>query len=1195
MHRKFIKSLGLILLLPLLFTSCAKKASNTSVTFSKSSFLVGDLSTSFDGGVLIFGRNKDTNQSFQLGLDPSSPAEIQVELPYGDYDVKAIGWHSGSSPENMIGTKYCSQISTVVDQNETPMNLAMDSATCASLTGVKLYDGDPGNIFEVQACHGVVKVPGLGERDTCEEAPSVARSIRLTYLSVDTEGNLDPSLELASKCIPTGDEYTYNLSGYFNVAQGETGFKTPVKVTAYRGTSCDDTSAISKAVPGPAAMASNNYFLKNKTNDGVSYLIGFDSCQFPGADTSTPFAAAESYVSTSNYNVICSVSQFNEIASHTSKEFIIGKTLDFAGSAPVTSSSTHFSGYIEGDIWLSHTNEPHIIGLSDSLFSSFGSNVADYAAGIEHLNIDVSAVTAGPVIAKQVKYDAELYDIRLNGTMTNSSPSQIPDGTSEGDTCGALFNQTYYNGTGTEAYTNIDFEKIVFNNFTLKCTNLAATTGNYVGALLGAATSGNTENAVNRNIRIDRIEGIVNIEVDSTNTEQVVGSMIGFIENNTTVDSWANRFTFKNSYTQTAPRIIGGLIGQHQSMAATSMGQLQLNDNNIHLDISSDLAYGSIQGAGGLVGKAYNPAQLYVKGSVTTGTINTTLKNAGGLIGHIYFESSNSFNISSSMNNATVTATGSAGGLFGTVSLDQGANIYLSTVTNRGTISGAGGSSSSEGVGGLIGTVTTPNLGGYINLNIASNKGQVTSANGYPTQSAAGSIIGVYNASNISFVGDGSYADISSIYTGGTPTPYYIGLINDISTTNIEANFDLTQTVFSGFTSTSPLSEVFAVYDTTNNYSFNYSSLTNDPFPATLVDHPLYTTSGDAKFDLFLNRFMQFDATGRSVINGSESNPFLIKSKSDLLYVNSPIGAKFSWKLTTNINMNGDFLQLSPDGYEFEGHFDGNGFTISNFVNDYGTLPTLMVNNGIFPHVSYGRIKNLNIKSGNVTFKCDTPAGYNGAGVLIGQLATYGAWDGDGDPQIFNISVSDVNITMPSGHNCGGASPFIGYFNSDNGEDAPIFQNISIVNNTIDAENSSALLGYIYVPAASTFNFKNIETIGNRFINDGALSSNAFYWQSSQTLTTSFTNTLYVGPIDGSDPTDIHTAQTGTRSGDNHYVFRKTGYSGGLDASGAVIVNTTSQDLADIASATFDDYFIHDATAGTVRLNRDYITKEIYD
>lgn len=172
MHRKLIKTLGLITLLSLLFTSCAKKASSTSVTFSKSSFLVGDLSTSFDGGVLIFGRNKDTNQTFQLGLDPSSPAEIQVELPYGNYDVKAIGWHSGSAPENMIGTKYCSQISTVVDQNETSMNLVMDSAICDSLTDVNIYNGDSGSTFKVQACHGVVKVPGLGERDTCEEAPS---------------------------------------------------------------------------------------------------------------------------------------------------------------------------------------------------------------------------------------------------------------------------------------------------------------------------------------------------------------------------------------------------------------------------------------------------------------------------------------------------------------------------------------------------------------------------------------------------------------------------------------------------------------------------------------------------------------------------------------------------------------------------------------------------------------------------------------------------------------------------------------------------------------------------------------------------------------------------------------------------------------------------------------------------------------
>lgn len=61
-------------------TSCGTKTSNTKLTFAKSSFSVGDLATSFDGGVLIFGRSQDTNQSFQLALDPSSPARNKESI-----------------------------------------------------------------------------------------------------------------------------------------------------------------------------------------------------------------------------------------------------------------------------------------------------------------------------------------------------------------------------------------------------------------------------------------------------------------------------------------------------------------------------------------------------------------------------------------------------------------------------------------------------------------------------------------------------------------------------------------------------------------------------------------------------------------------------------------------------------------------------------------------------------------------------------------------------------------------------------------------------------------------------------------------------------------------------------------------------------------------------------------------------------
>ncbi|AYF43648.1 MULTISPECIES: hypothetical protein [unclassified Halobacteriovorax] len=1209
MHRKFIKALGLVFLSTLLFTSCAKKASNTTVTISKSSFLVGDLSNTFDGGVLIIGKNLDSNQSFQLALDPTSPSTIDIELPFGTYDVKAIGWHDGATPTKMKGTRYCSQITSVVDQNETPMQLNMTQATCASLTNLNIYDGTTNNDFNIEACHGVVKVPGLGERDSCGEAGSIARSLKVKYLSIDADGNLNNALSLTSECVDVyapgteNEEYfQYRVSDISDIVQGEAGYKTPIEVTAYRLPGCPvGGDSVTRRPPRPADIPNDKYFKIKKSDAGLDFMIGINSCNFPGALTAAPFANGAAI--TKNSNVICTVNQFNEIANYPDKEFIIGQTIDFGGTPPTTASSTHFSGYIEGDIWMSETNIPHIKGLPGSLFFSLGSNVLDYSAGIEHLNIDVSSITDGPVIAKMLKYDSEFYSINLTGHMTNSSPSFIPDGTSIGDTCGALFNQVYYTGAGSQVYAEVDFEKITFSNFKLTCNGLSGTNANYIGGLIGAATSGNTETATNRTFRFDRIEGDIFIEVDSTNANQSIGGLIGLSENQTTIDTWSNKYSITNTFTSSPPRIIGGLLGQHQSTAANSMGKLHLNDNNIHTNILSNLGYGAIQGAGGLVGKVFNPDELYIRGSIVTGNINTNLKNAGGIIGHLYFESNtNSASIQTTLNNATVLADGSAGGIIGGLSIDNFTNVYLSTVTNRGQITGAIGSSSNEGVGGIVGSLLNSTAGSSLSISTSSNRGSISSVKGHSTVNAAGSIVGLFNTTALNFSATGVYADISDIKTAGASRPYFIGFINDLTSANISTNFYLDEVLFSGYTSTSPLSETLTYYgDNTNQYAFTYGTFGSSPFPASLNDHPLYTLAGDSKLDLFLNKYMLFDSNGRSIINGSESSPFLIKAKSDIGFVNTSIGAKFSWRLTTNIDMGGDFLQLSPTNTPFEGDFDGNGYTISNFTNDYSVLSTLMPNNGIFPHVSYGRIKNLNLKGGNVTFKC-SPMTYNGSGVLIGQLSTSGQWDGNGDPQLFNLSVSNTNITMPSGSDCKGASPFIGYFNSDNGEDAARFQNISIINNTIDASKSAGLVGYIYLPSSTTFPFKNVEVVGNKFIGESvttSTSSSAFFGASiASGIYTSYENVLFIGDVNGDNPgaitNDENLANLGASTDSlisNAYAF----FDGGQYIQGTAFTNNGATSLADIGTTSFDDYFIHDATVGTVRLDREYITEEIYD
>lgn len=65
--------------------------------------------------------------------------------------------------------------------------------------------------------------------------------------------------------------------------------------------------------------------------------------------------------------------------------------------------------------------------------------------------------------------------------------------------------------------------------------------------------------------------------------------------------------------------------------------------------------------------------------------------------------------------------------------------------------------------------------------------------------------------------------------------------------------------------------------------------------------------------------------------SGTASDPYLIASKADLLYIRYELDAYF--KLTCDIDLEGaEWTPIGSLDKPFKGHFDGNGFTISNFV-----------------------------------------------------------------------------------------------------------------------------------------------------------------------------------------------------------------------------------------------------------------------
>ena len=143
--------------------------------------------------------------------------------------------------------------------------------------------------------------------------------------------------------------------------------------------------------------------------------------------------------------------------------------------------------------------------------------------------------------------------------------------------------------------------------------------------------------------------------------------------------------------------------------------------------------------------------------------------------------------------------------------------------------------------------------------------------------------------------------------------------------------------------------------------------------------------------------------------DGSASNPYLISNGAELAFLAEEIsrnrGNTLYYRLTSDINLGGK--EWKPIGasssydYQFRGHFDGAGFTVSNFVIGNSGY----VNLGLFGRVvSDAEIKNLTIESFNIDISRSGDA-------YVGALAGYVS----GKAKIENVSVLDgrINVHQP--------------------------------------------------------------------------------------------------------------------------------------------------------------------------------------
>ena len=144
------------------------------------------------------------------------------------------------------------------------------------------------------------------------------------------------------------------------------------------------------------------------------------------------------------------------------------------------------------------------------------------------------------------------------------------------------------------------------------------------------------------------------------------------------------------------------------------------------------------------------------------------------------------------------------------------------------------------------------------------------------------------------------------------------------------------------------------------------------------ADGPMAVDSGDSAFEtntdfgqveILQEAFLFADLEGQ----GTEEAPYLISGKEDLLLmannVNTGVNASAHYKLTADIDLGGE--EWTPIGHysteasysaAFQGVFDGDGHTVSNFKITKDNTPFL----GFFGFVYQGTVKNLNITDATI-------------------------------------------------------------------------------------------------------------------------------------------------------------------------------------------------------------------------------------
>jgi hypothetical protein len=164
---------------------------------------------------------------------------------------------------------------------------------------------------------------------------------------------------------------------------------------------------------------------------------------------------------------------------------------------------------------------------------------------------------------------------------------------------------------------------------------------------------------------------------------------------------------------------------------------------------------------------------------------------------------------------------------------------------------------------------------------------------------------------------------------------------------------------------------------------------------------------------VFLLFLLLSGATAALEGGGTDTNPYLVKSRIDFSEIQTVSGPNVYFRLMTNLDFadySGIWTPIGDESDPFKGIFDGNGYVIYNFELIAPTVDNI----GFFGVVDNATILDLNFENATVI-------GSNSVGVLAGKTIQTNV----SEIGIYNSAVTAVNDNAGGvvGFACGDSSP----------------------------------------------------------------------------------------------------------------------------------------------------------------------------